>query len=196
MNDFQEYFDMLMVLGECRKHYRNAQDLYEARYPDRQQKSHMALEGLADLFCCFGTVKQTRVKRRPVINENNAAAVLAFAALNPHASSRQMEEKSGISQRSVLRMLHQHKSHPYRMSLHQDLYGNDFLKRVSFCTWIRRKMRTDVSFLRHVLFSDEANFANTGNVNRHNMHDWANENPRWMRTEPFQQPRSQFTNSP
>ena len=38
MNDFQEYFDMLMVLRECRKHYRNAQDLYAARYPDRQQK--------------------------------------------------------------------------------------------------------------------------------------------------------------
>ena len=27
-------------------------------------------------------------------------------------------------------------------------------------------MRTDVSFLSHVLFSDEANFANTGKVNR------------------------------
>ena len=37
-----------------------------------------------------------------------------------------------------------------------------------------------------MLFSDEANFANTGNVNRHNMHYWANENPRWMRTVPFQ----------
>ena len=53
----------------------------------------------------------------------------------------------------------------YRMSLHQDFYGNDFLKRVNFCNWIRRKMRTDVSFLSHVLFSDEANFANTGNIN-------------------------------
>ena len=38
--------------------------------------------------------------------------------------------------------------------------------------WIRRKIRTDISFLSHVLFSDEANFANTGNVNRHNMHYW------------------------
>ena len=78
----------------------------------------------------------------------------------------------------------------YRMSLHQDFYGNDFLKRVNFCNWIRRKMRTDVSFLSHVLLSDEANFANTGNVNRHNMHFWANENPRWMSTVPFQYPWS------
>ena len=63
MNDFQEYFDMLMVLGECRKHCRNAQDLYAARYPDRHQKSHMAFKRLADHFCRFCTVKQTRVKR-------------------------------------------------------------------------------------------------------------------------------------
>ena len=96
-----------------------------------------------------------------------------------------MEKKSGISQRSVLRILHQHKFHSYRMSLHQDFYSNDFMKRVNFYNWIRRKMRTDVSFLSHVLFSDKANFANAGNVNRHNMHCWANENPRWMRTVPF-----------
>ena len=82
-----------MVLEECRKHYRNAQDLYAARYPDRQQKSHMTFKRLADRFCRFGTEKQTRVKRRPIVNENNAPAVLAFAALNPHASSKQMEKK-------------------------------------------------------------------------------------------------------
>ena len=77
-----------MVLGECRKHYRNAQDLYEARYPDEQQKSHMASKRLADRFYRFGTGKQTWVIRRPIVNENNAAAILDFAALNPHASSR------------------------------------------------------------------------------------------------------------
>ena len=61
----------------------------------------MAFKRLADLFCGFGTVKQTRVKRRPLVNENNAAAILASAALNPHAGSRKMKKKSGISQRSV-----------------------------------------------------------------------------------------------
>ena len=37
-------------------------------------------------------------------------------------------------------------------------------------------MGIDLSFLSHVLFSDEDNFANTGNVKRHNMHYWANAN--------------------
>ena len=96
MNDFQECYDMLMVLGNCRKLYRNSQDFYAAHYPDSQQKSHMAFKRLADRFYRFDTVKKTRVKRRPIVNENNAAAILAFAALNPHAGSRQMEEKSGL----------------------------------------------------------------------------------------------------
>ena len=133
----------------------------------------MAFKRLADRFCRFGTARKTRVKRRPIVNENNAAAILAFAALNPHASSKQIEKKNGIGQRSVLRILHQHNFHPYRVSLHQNLYGNDFLKRVNFCNWIRREISTDISFLSHVFFSDEANFKNTGNVKRHNMHYWA-----------------------
>ena len=37
------------------------------------------------------------------------------------------------------------------MSLHQDLYGNDFLNRVNFCNWICRKMRTDVLFFWRTL---------------------------------------------
>ena len=52
---------------------------------------------LAGRFCRFDTVKQTRVKRRPFVNENNAAAILALDALNPHASSRQMKKNSRIS---------------------------------------------------------------------------------------------------
>ena len=73
MDDFQEYFEMLMVLGECRKHYRNPQDLYAARYLDRLQKSHMTF--------------------KRIVNGNNAASILAFAALNPHASSKRMETR-------------------------------------------------------------------------------------------------------
>ena len=79
----------------------------------------MAFKRLADRFCRFGTVKQTRVKRGLIVNENNAAAILASAAANPHVSSTQMEKKGGISLRSVLRILYQHKFHPYRISLHQ-----------------------------------------------------------------------------
>jgi len=38
------------------------------------------------------------------------------------------------------------------------------------------------TFLSRVLFSDEANFCNNGQVNRHNMDYWAMENLYWMQT--------------
>ena len=56
--------------------------------------------------------------------------------------------------------------------------------------WSKVVSALRISFLSHVLFSDEANFANTGNVNGLNIHYWANENPWWMRTVPFQHPWS------
>ena len=56
MNDF----DVLIVLGECRKHYRNAQDLYAACYPDRQQKSHMVIKRLADLTVSVASVQSNK----------------------------------------------------------------------------------------------------------------------------------------
>ena len=67
--------------------------MYAARYPDRQQKSNMAFKQLVDRFSRFGTVKQTRVKRRPIVNVNDAADILPFAALNPHASSGKWEKR-------------------------------------------------------------------------------------------------------
>ena len=39
----------------------------------------------------------------------------------------------------------------------------------------------DPEFLSHILWSDEATFCCDGNVNRHNMHYWAEVNPHWMR---------------
>lgn len=40
------------------------------------------------------------------------------------------------------------------------------------------------------MFSDEATFCDNGNVNKHNLHYWARENPHWMRSVPFQRPWS------
>ena len=48
----------------------------------------MAFKRLADRFCRFGKLKRTRVKRRPIVIENNPTAILAFAALNPHAAGK------------------------------------------------------------------------------------------------------------
>lgn len=50
-----------------------------------------------------------------------------------------------------------------------------------FCNWAQNQLRIDNFFHHKILWSDEATFKSTGNVNLHNMHYWAKENPNWMR---------------
>ncbi|ENN73482.1 hypothetical protein YQE_09907, partial [Dendroctonus ponderosae] len=86
--------------------------------------------------------------------------------------SRQLAEISGLSRSSVLKVLNLHKYHPYHLSLHQELHGDDFQIRVIFCQWAHERIELNPNFLNRVCFSDECSFTNYGAVNRHNMHYW------------------------
>mgnify|MGYP000598460265 CR=1 FL=1 len=68
------------------------------------------------------------------------------------------------------------------MSIAQDLHSNDFNCNMQFCQWIQTQ-----DLLPSILFSDEATFTNRGEVNRHNMHYWAAQNPHWVRHVEHQQ---------
>ncbi|KZC06103.1 hypothetical protein WN55_07430, partial [Dufourea novaeangliae] len=95
---------------------------------------------------------------------------------DPHVSTRQLERESGISRRSILRILHVNQ-----------LSENDFQKRLQFCEWGLRKLQDDKMFLIKILFTDEATFTNHGEVNRHY---WSVDNPRWLREVDKQRPWS------
>jgi len=55
---YQEYFDMFMILGECRKNYRQAANMYAERYPNRKRKLHMAFKRLLECFIAYDTKKE------------------------------------------------------------------------------------------------------------------------------------------
>jgi hypothetical protein len=46
-----------------------------------------------------------------------------------------------------------------------------------FCRWLLRQLASDPLFTTCVLFTDEACFTQSGILNVHNAHTWANENP-------------------
>ena len=83
-------------------------------------------------------------------------------------------------------MLHINEFHPFHISLHQELHGNDFQNRVQFCEWALQKLQEDDMFVTKILFTDEATFTNNGQVNLRNMHYWSVENPHWMREVDWQ----------
>jgi hypothetical protein len=115
-----------------------------------------------------------------VTHEANEVAVQAFIVNDPHTSTRQISQGSGISP-SVIQILHSHKCHPYHLSLHQELHGNDFSARVEFCEFEINQLQNSNDFFRNALFTDEASFTNNGQVSFRKMHYWSVENPHWLR---------------
>lgn len=184
-----EKIDMIFIYGEARRNVIEALLLYAERYPERNVPSRSSFYRVVKTFSNEGNVhKHKRKRQTTVTGDNNEIAVLAAVAHNPYISSRNISRDSGISRRSVLRILRRYKFHPYHMSLHQELHGNDFQNRVTFCQWAQRKIQEDNNFFLTVLFSDESTFTNCGEVNRYNMHYWAVENPRWLREVEHQRP--------
>lgn len=176
-------FDMLMVLGECQQNYSAAERVYNERYPDRPSASRKVFKRLADRIK-RGKVMPTHNKQekifRPTRNEENAVNVLAAININPNQSIRDISRDSGLSTASVWRILEDAEFHPYHLELHQALSEADKEKRSQFCQWAQAQIQDDPHFFNRVLWSDEATFKSNGDVNTHNCHYWASENPHWM----------------
>jgi hypothetical protein len=71
--------------------------------------------------------------------------------------------------------------HPYHLEPHQELHGEDFPNRVTFCEWAEEKIRNDEHFFERVVFTDVGCVKNNGAVNKHTLHYWAIQNPHWMK---------------
>lgn len=95
----------------------------------------------------------------------------------PTVSTRQLSQEIGVSQSSIVRILHEEGLHPYKFQLVHGLSEDDYDRRMEFCEWILDKTRSTTDFHNRILFSDEAVFHVAGVVNRHNLHYWAPENP-------------------
>lgn len=101
--------------------------------------------------------------------------VLTTVAYNPKIISREISQKSGIPQSSVIRILSGNKSHPYHISLCQELSDNDSRNRISFCKWMLQKFQENNHFSQNVLFGK---FINYGEVNGHNLPYLSKGNPK------------------
>lgn len=180
---FDEKVDMLLIFGECHKNKRDAANVYAARYPDRPHPSCSAfsrLEKKARFTGSLATRKRQRAKR--VTNEEAEIDVLAALYDRPQMSTREISNELGVSQTSIINILKRQKFHPFKISLHQELLDADFHRRLQLCNWLLLEIENNPMFLGMILFSDEATFVNTGEMNRHNMHYWSATNPHWMRT--------------
>lgn len=179
----EELIDMVYALGESERNCFLASRIYEAKFPNRRPPQLSTFENLKRRFENTGNVSYPKkiITNPTVCNEDNQLLILLHLQDNVHISCRELEHQTGISKSSVNRIIKKHGYHPYHIALHQELHGADYDNRVNFCNLILNKINEDPAFLLKVLFSNEATFKSNALVNRHNMHYYATENPRWMR---------------
>ena len=108
----------------------------------------------------------------------------------PQLSIRVRARKLDFSRSSMHRILRDDlRLHPYKPRLLQELSEEDFAHRLAFCEEMVDLLENDASVLNRLLFTDEAHFHVSGDVNRHNLRYYAKENPNFIVTQPLHSPR-------
>ena len=108
----------------------------------------------------------------------------------PQMSIRVRARKLDLSRATLQRILRQDlKLHPYKPRLLQELSEEDFAHRMTFSEEMIHYLDNDEEFLNHLVFTDEAHFHLSGEVNRHNLRYYAEENPKVILTKPLHSQR-------
>lgn len=184
MAGYNEYVDMLLVLGECRMNNTAAARVYAQRFPHRRGPSRREFPALVRRARQTGRLSAYPIRcqiYRPYRNEVNIINVLATVEAFPHKSIREIARDTGLSNTTIFRIMKDHNLRAYKMSFHQALQPSDWEKRLRFCHWAQRRLAQDPQFFRNVLWTDESTFCSTGEVNHHNFRYWSETNPHWVR---------------
>ena len=173
-----EKVELIFMYGVPRATNRSVTEAFNRQNPNRSPISQVTVGRLKKRFREAGSIADhpRGGRRRSVTSEESPAAVLAHLRNSPKKSTRKLGQETGPSQASVVRILQKNHFHPYKMHLTQELHGDDTDRRRRFCEWMRQNTALSI------LFSDEAIFYLSGNVNRHNFRYWSDTNPHWMKS--------------
>ncbi|PNF14829.1 hypothetical protein B7P43_G06330 [Cryptotermes secundus] len=174
---------LVEALREFRRHFNLA--------PRAHAPSKHAIRTWVQNFEETGSVGKRKSSGRPgsAWTPDNVEAVQASVLRSPHRSVRKVAAAVTVSRRSVQRILHELKFHPYKLQLVQELKPNDHLLRRQFCEAIMNKTDENPDFIENLWMSDEAHFHLNGYVNKQNCRYWAQENPAVLHQRPLHSPK-------
>lgn len=94
-----ERVNILLILGECHRNYRQAAALYWARYPERRHPNDVAIRNIF-LRAEQGHLVRVRLNHNYDENDVRVLVILAMVHINPHISRYQIEGETGIPRRT------------------------------------------------------------------------------------------------
>lgn len=185
----EEYYDMIMALGECGGQPYVASRRYAELYPNRERhpRGSVILEAAQRLYETGNVLpkKKDTGRQHYARTVRNVEAVLQAVEQEPEISIRDIARQHELSYSTVQRILKEEKFHAYHYTCVQQL-RQDYPRRKRFCEDFLRRTDEDPEFPSRVIFSDESLFTREGVLNSHNMHVWDDENPRETRLRNFQ----------
>lgn len=97
---------------------------------------------------------------------------------SPKKSTRRCSRELQVPQSTVSKILHKClRFTPYKLQLVQKLYLQDNEMRFEFCSNLQALMENYTDLMSKIIFSDEATFHLSGEVNRYNVRIWGTQNP-------------------
>jgi hypothetical protein len=182
---------MILTFARCGNNAREAVRLYREQFPQRQ--NHPDHKTILKLIARGRETGQMQPVRREVGGApknvrtvEHEEAVLNVFEEDGTRSIRTVSREMGLYKSSVQRVLADNRRHPYHHTRVQHLLPEDYPIRREFCLWLIYQNDADPHFLSRILFSDESLFCREGCSNYHNLHIWAEENPRELFPRGFQ----------
>ena len=183
---------MMRGWGDQQRGYKTVTRLFNENFRNENNRiSKSTVISTIQRFEETGSVKNRlrSGRRKTATNNDKALDVLQSFVEDPHISINRVAQEHEIGYASVSKILKLNKWHPYKLHLVQELSEDDFDRRIEFCDLMMEMIVDDSLLLNNIVFSDEATFELTGNVNRHNSRYWSNDNPHWKRDNHTQYPQ-------
>jgi hypothetical protein len=182
---------MILTFARCGNNAREAVRLYREQFPQKQSyPDHKTILKLIARSRETGQMQPVRREvggaPRNVRTVEHEEAVLNVFEEDGTRSIRTVSREMGLSKSSVQRVLADNRRHPYHYTRVQHLLPEDYLIRREFCLWLINQNDADPHFLSRILFFNESLFCREGCSNYHNLHIWAEENPRQLFPRGFQ----------
>ena len=151
------------------------QNAFRVTFPDRNPPLRNTILKNVRKYQNTGTSlnrnKGNSGRRRSARSEENIAAVRELLEQDPHVSSRR--NPIAVSQPTFNRITRLDlRWHPYRMHVRQELLQNDWPRRLRFSEWFNQRCQNE-NFLDRFFIGDEAAFEMNGQVNTHNVREYA-----------------------
>lgn len=179
--------DMISVYAQEDFCGRAAARRYSVLYPNRRQPDHKLFKNLYDRLGETGSFRPKSHNGRPkMITPDQEEDVLVRVAEDTQISTRRLSAATLLSRASIHRTIQKENLYPYHFTPVQSLIPVDYPARLQFSRFLLNKHNDDPTFLKKILFTDEATFTRRGIFNWRNSHSWELENPHLPRVTHFQ----------